>query len=122
MAEQRVYRASCLCGAVQMEARGEAKRSGLCHCLDCQKATGSLFNPFVVFPRAAVKVTGETPCGSRLYGADPAGEEIEIFAGTMEFPDRPPPSYEIWTIRRPDWLPEIPGLARHGRDRTPPPG
>lgn len=32
---------SCLCGAVQYEARGEAKRFYHCHCSRCRKASGT---------------------------------------------------------------------------------
>ena len=33
----------CLCGEVRIVATGEPYRVGLCHCLDCRKNSGSLF-------------------------------------------------------------------------------
>lgn len=34
---------SCLCGAVQLKITGTPVFTNLCHCIDCQKATASLF-------------------------------------------------------------------------------
>ena len=50
----------CLCGAVRVAARGEPKRVGLCHCLDCRKHSGTLFFAAAIFPAEQVTVSGET--------------------------------------------------------------
>jgi len=32
----KIYQGRCLCGAVQLEAEGEPKAAGYCHCEDCR--------------------------------------------------------------------------------------
>jgi hypothetical protein len=52
----------CLCGRV----RWEPVHSGICHCQHCQRYTGSAFEPFMIFPRNAVRLEGAlTPFGLR---------------------------------------------------------
>ncbi len=49
----------CLCGRVRFTATGEPAFSGICHCHNCQRHTGSAFEPVIAFPSAAVSVQGE---------------------------------------------------------------
>lgn len=116
----------CLCGAVRLEARGAPLRVGACHCLDCRKHHGALVYAAAIFPQEAVTVTGETAeyqrrhfcprCGSSVYAL--SGDEADVHLGILDGPDLPVPQYELWTIRRPDWLPPIPGAAQYERDRV----
>lgn len=48
----------CLCGAVRFNATGEPLRSGVCHCLDCRKTSGSSWSFFAVFPRTSFEHSG----------------------------------------------------------------
>ena len=117
--------ASCLCGEVRIVATGEPYRVGLCHCLDCRKNSGSLFQALAMFPEEAVAIEGGTRefagrhfcprCGSSVFAR--SGDEIEVALGAFDAPDRFTPTYELWTVRRESWLPPFP-LARHyERDR-----
>ena len=49
----------CLCGALRYEAFGEPIGSGHCYCVDCRRASGSGFIPFMGFKAEAVRFTGE---------------------------------------------------------------
>jgi hypothetical protein len=49
--------ASCYCGQLQIEVRGEPRAVGICHCLACQKRTGSVFAALAGFA-APYTVTG----------------------------------------------------------------
>src|SRR5271168_2518759 len=49
----------CLCGRVRYTVTGEPAFSGLCHCRNCQRYTGTGFETFIVFPTTAVSVQGE---------------------------------------------------------------
>jgi len=79
-------RGGCNCGAVRLQAEGPPLRTGLCHCLTCRKATGSVFNAYAIWPRGQVVVTGETRhwenrhfcpgCGSSIFGLSEEGDEI----------------------------------------------
>lgn len=110
----------CLCGDVRIVATGQPYRVGLCHCLDCRKNSGSLFQALAMFPDDAVAIAGETRefagrhfcprCGSTVFGR--SGDEIEVALGSLDAPDQLRPSYELWTIRRESWLPPFP-LAHH---------
>lgn len=112
--------ASCLCGAVRLQTRGEPYRVGLCHCLDCRKQSGALFAGFAIFPETAVSLTGETHsyngrhfcprCGSSVFAR--SDDEIEICLGAFDTTDAFTPTYELWTQRRETWLPPFP-LAHH---------
>ncbi len=44
------FTGGCLCGTVKIEASGRPYRVGLCHCLDCRKHHGALFNASAIFP------------------------------------------------------------------------
>ncbi|MDX5350613.1 MAG: GFA family protein [Paracoccaceae bacterium] len=115
----------CLCGAVRLEAMGPPLRVGLCHCLDCRKHHGALFHASAIFPASAVTVTGELQdyqgrcfcprCGSSVLGR--SGDEVEVNLGSLDQPDRFRPTYELWTIRREQWLPEFRGLRGYPMDR-----
>jgi hypothetical protein len=69
----------CLCGAVCYTLTGPPLRTGICHCLDCRKASGSHFTPFGVWPASAFECSGEMKvfakrslcpaCGSRIAWA-----------------------------------------------------
>jgi hypothetical protein len=49
----------CLCGRVRYTVTGEPVFSGLCHCRNCQRYTGSSFEAVVAFPTPSVSVKGE---------------------------------------------------------------
>ncbi|MGI3186946.1 GFA family protein [Nioella aestuarii] len=119
------YSGGCLCGAVRVTARGQPLRVGICHCLDCRKFHGAPFHASAIFMEERVEITG-TPgsyrgrafcprCGSSVFSQ--SGEEIEINLGSLDSPSQLRPSYELWTIRREDWLPEFPDMERFERDR-----
>ena len=47
--EPKRYTGGCLCGALRYEAFGEPIGSGHCYCVDCRRASGSGFVPFMGF-------------------------------------------------------------------------
>jgi hypothetical protein len=49
----------CLCGRVLYTVTDEPAFSGLCHCRNCQRYTGSAFETVVAFPTASVSAQGE---------------------------------------------------------------
>lgn len=117
--------ASCFCGAVRIIATGQPYRVGLCHCIDCRKHHGSLFHASAIFPETAVTITGETReyrsryfcpvCGSSVFGR--TGDEVEVTLGALDQPSQFRPTYELWMIRREDWLPAFPWMRHYDKDR-----
>lgn len=51
--------AICLCGAASLEITAEAICHVHCHCLDCQRSHGAAYISSVIFPAAAVVVSGQ---------------------------------------------------------------
>jgi hypothetical protein len=124
---------SCLCGAVRVALSGEPYRVGLCHCLDCRKKSGSVFATWAIYPADGVEIAGETAvhegrgeyarhvcaaCASPLYERQAGSDEVEVFAGVLDEPSRLTPTYELWTVRREEWLPELPHTRRYERNRS----
>ena len=85
------YGGGCLCGAVRYEADGPPDYAGHCYCADCRKASGSGFIPFMNYPAARLRFTGQT-----LRFAD-----ASLFV----------PTIAIFNRDRPDWALVPPGLT-----------
>lgn len=126
----------CQCGAVRYESAAEPVISVICHCRQCQRASGAAGNPFVGLPKAAVAITGEVryfettgdsgkpvrrgfcpTCGSRLFGlADLVPDVIAISAASLDDPAEFQPGMHVYTAsaqpwdRIPDDLPAFPAL------------
>jgi hypothetical protein len=56
---ERQRTATCSCGALRLVATGEPIRVGVCHCLACQRRSGSAFAHQARFAREAVRMSGE---------------------------------------------------------------
>ena len=119
---------SCLCGKVRYMLEGEPFLTGVCHCADCRKESGSVFTFYAKWPLAAFRVTGLVrtshgrsfcpDCGSRLFNLH--DDDVEVRLGTLDdAPSGLTPMQEGWTIRREPWLTPIPGILHADRD---PPG
>ena len=119
------FKGGCLCGDIRLLARGQPYRVGLCHCLDCRKHHGALFNACAIFPAEAVSIQGRVSdyagrcfcprCGSSVFAR--TADEIEVHLGALDTPDQLKPTYESWVIRRESWLPPFALLRRYPRDR-----
>ena len=125
----------CLCGAVTYECAADPIVMGNCHCLDCQRATGSGFAAGILVPLNAVTVQGEvryydtvadsghvisrgfcTICGSRLFGKGTASpERMSITAGSLDDPALFRPQADIYTSSAQSWVrmnPKLPKFAK----------
>ncbi len=65
--------ASCSCGQLTAEVRGEPVRISICHCLACQRRTGSVFGTQARFPRENVTVSGTSTEYTRVGDEGPGG-------------------------------------------------
>lgn len=88
---------SCLCGAIRYEVDGPLRPVIACHCTQCRKTSGH-FVSATSARRDHVTITGKPAwfrsseharrgfcptCGSNLFW-DGAGENLSIFAGTLD--------------------------------------
>ena len=123
-------RASCSCGQLHLEAEGEPVRISMCHCLACQRRTGSAFGMQARFPRERVQIEGRAKeyvrisdegeprafnfcpeCGSTVYyQTDP--DLIAVPIGAFADPTFPPPRVSVWEARRHSWV-AVPAEERH---------
>jgi hypothetical protein len=128
-------RASCSCGQLSIACEGEPVRISMCHCLECQKRTGSPFGVQARFPRTQVTTikgkareyerVGEEggritfrfcpECGSTLYWSiDTQTDLIAIAVGAFADPNFPAPFFSVYERRRHPWVdvPETPRMQR----------
>ncbi|KAI2625227.1 Mss4-like protein [Xylaria nigripes] len=62
-----VTTASCLCGSIKGELRGEPVFRNLCHCSSCQKSTGVVFGSFAAYNIEQVTFTESEPSIMKTY-------------------------------------------------------
>ena len=127
----------CLCGEVRYSANAEPMFSGVCHCRDCQKFTGSAFGALIVVPKDTVTVTGSMKtftapggsgkpvvrhfcpqCGSSIAEEVANAPGAMIFnIGTLDEPKSFMPAREIFLDDALPWLEtkgEMPRFPRSG--------
>ena len=90
---------SCLCGAVQYSVQGSLRPVVACHCQQCRKTSGHHVAATSA-PNSAVEISGDVTwyissdtakrgfcaiCGSNLFWDGP-GDNLAIFAGTLDAP------------------------------------
>lgn len=121
----RLRHGGCTCGAVRFTLSGEPLVVGLCHCLECRKATGGVAMPYADWPKTAFRHTGTVQsfngrsfcpvCGSRLFHLE--AETVEIMLGAFDAaPGDLVPTQEGWIIRREPWLAPVADARQCGRD------
>jgi hypothetical protein len=111
--------ASCNCGAIRIEARGQPVRVGLCHCITCRKGSSAPFTASAIWRGEDVTIQGDTKswkdttvsrhfcpsCGSALFGVSDGTGEIAIGLGAFDVvPTGLAPTYELWVVRREKWF------------------
>jgi hypothetical protein len=125
----KILAGGCACGQLRFRTRDEPDRVGLCHCMTCRKASGSVFNAFAIYPADRVTVEGRyeawassteesrcfcPTCGSHVFAL--SGSEIEIGLGAFDEPNLFRPTYEAWVPRREHWL-RTDDLAAYEKNR-----
>ena len=68
--------ASCSCGQLTVEVEGDPVRISICHCLACQRRTGSAFAMQARWPREHVRIEGDATEYVRISDE---GEERSFF-------------------------------------------
>ena len=125
---------ACACGQLRIRVRGAPSIVSSCHCLACQRRTGSLFGASAFFPRAQIAGSeGERStfrrqadsgavlafhfcpsCGSTVFWENERLPDIVCVAvGTFADPHFPPPVRTVWTTRKHDWLAFPDGIRHH---------
>jgi hypothetical protein len=123
----------CLCGAVRYESPGPVLFSIVCHCRDCQRASGSGGVPVLGVPKSSFSCTGPvkqsrvtggsglaavrnfcTDCGSLLFGTpESAPEMVTIYVGSLDDPSSFSPTAALFASQRPHWAKLTLPLTEH---------
>jgi hypothetical protein len=129
--------ASCHCGQLVLRCVGDPSKVSMCHCLDCQRRTGSLFSVAAFFPRESVERIAGTAnsftrpsasgfavtfhfcpeCGSSLWWEPERMPHLTgVAAGAFADPGFPMPEQAVWCDDRHGWF-ELPvGMPVHARN------
>lgn len=126
---------NCLCGAIRFECECDPIASYLCHCTDCQHATGGAFAACVLVPAGELRVTrGETTrfervadsgntvvrefcgsCGSALFSNSAVRPDWQVIRmGVLDRGQELRPVLHIWTDSAFQWA-----LPDDGAERRP---
>lgn len=69
--------AACSCGQLRLAVEGEPFAVGICHCLACQRRTGSAFGMQAGYDEGQVEVTGRSTEYART--SDEADRKVHVF-------------------------------------------
>lgn len=123
--------AACSCGQLQLVVEGEPVRVSVCHCLACQRRTGSAFGFQARFPRESVRIRGRSSeflrrsdegeartfsfcpdCGATVYYVGSIPEVVAVPVGAFADPEFQPPEFSVWESRKHAWVTLPSGVER----------
>jgi hypothetical protein len=128
MSNDKSYRGSCFCGAVEIRVSGEPAAMGYCHCASCRSWSAGPVNAFSLWKPDAVRVTKGASgigtyhktdkshrkwckaCGGHLFTEHPAWGLTDIYAATIpDLPFKPGihVHYQETVLRIRDGLPKM---------------
>jgi hypothetical protein len=118
--------ATCHCGQLRLEVEGDPFVVSICHCLACQRRTGSAFGMQAAFRPGQVQVVGRfsdytriseeadqkphafhfcPECGSQVFYTEPDEPDlIVVSVGSFADPSFPPPTESGYDHRRHPWV------------------
>jgi hypothetical protein len=124
--------AQCSCGKLRIRCDGEPVRVSMCHCLECQRRTGSTFAAQARWALDLVAIDGRSKeyvrvadsgnrahfhfcadCGATVYyWLEDAPDVIAVPIGAFADPTFPPPRFSVYESRKHPWT-GIPADAEH---------
>jgi hypothetical protein len=118
--------AACHCGQLRLEVAGDPFVVSICHCLACQRRTGSAFGMQAAFRAEQVQLAGRysnfarisdeadgkkhvfhfcPECGSQVFYTEPTEPDlIVVSVGSFADPSFPPPTESGYNSRRHRWV------------------
>ena len=116
--------ASCSCGSLRVTAEGEPQAVVACHCVECQRRTGSVFGVGAYYPIEQLSMSGESQL---LFAPDRRGPPVHhallsalrnvaalgfgqepglvgIAVGAFADASFPPPVRSVWERSKHDWV------------------
>lgn len=128
--------ATCRCGQLSATCEGEPVRVSVCHCLACQKRSGSAFAAQARWPDENVTLTGDCSkwervadsghracyrfcpvCGSTLaYTIEGWPGVVAIPVGAFADPEFPAPRFSVYEHRKQPWVAILGDDVEHSSD------
>ena len=126
---------ACSCGNIRIEGEADPDTVSVCHCTDCQTASGSAFRVSMpvkgdVFkisgkPTIYIKTTAESgnpraqafcpTCGAALYSTTPGEGQQAMYivrVGILRQRDQLTPKRQIWWRSARDWVSGLEGIRK----------
>jgi hypothetical protein len=127
--------AACTCGQLQIQVHGDPLGVGVCHCLACQRRTGSVFAALATFSEPW-RVEGEAreyvrmgdqgaefrfrfcpTCGTSVFHTETGDDGFVCVAlGAFADPEFPPPEMSVYECRRHAWVRLPQALPTYDKD------
>jgi hypothetical protein len=124
--------AACSCGQLTARVSRSPLRVSVCHCLACQRRTGSVFGAQARFARGDVQLSGRSTafvrigdegtavtfhfcptCGATVhYALADMPDAIAIPIGAFADPTFPPPVFSVYEDRMHGWVKMPDGTER----------
>ena len=121
--ENHEREASCCCGQLKARTVGQPVAIGMCHCLECQRRSGSAFGLQARFLKDQVTLSGSPTvyvrtgdsgrtvtfhfcpqCGSNVcWQPEALPQHISVAVGAFADPKFPPPGYSVYETRQHPW-------------------
>lgn len=122
--------ATCSCGQLSIACEAEPVRVSVCHCLACQKRTGSAFGSAAFFPKEAAAIRrdsriwerkGESGLGAVFHFCPTCGstvfwfpefrpDRVAVAIGGFADPAFPPPDKQVYAETAHPWV-TVSGVA-----------
>lgn len=128
-----VLRGGCACGRVRFSYSDTPIAEVVCHCVDCQKASGGAFAALMFVAGDRLAMQGDEPryfastaksgrtlergfcgaCGTPVVMRWPQNDKLKlIYAGGLDQPDVFAPTMEVWCSQSPAWQPTVAGVSK----------
>jgi hypothetical protein len=119
--------AACSCEQLRITVEGDPVRVSICHCLACQRRTGSVFGVQARFDAEQVTIEGESreflrgkaafrfcpDCGATVfYTIEGMPGSVAVPVGAFADPSFPPPVRSVWEERQHSWV-RLPDEIEH---------
>ena len=126
---------ACSCGSIKIEGEADPDSASICHCTDCQSASGTAFRVSIPVSGATLKMTGQPTtfikttadsgnprvqafcpkCGSPIYSTTPGEGQQAMYivrVGILRQRDQLMPKRQIWWRSARDWVTGLDGIRK----------
>ena len=124
--------AQCTCGSLRVTVEGEPLSVVACHCIDCQRRTGSVYGVGAYYPIEQISIAGESRsysrptdagheftthfcphCGTSVHWASGKNPGlVGVAVGALADPSFPAPVRSVWERSKHAWV-EVGVASQH---------